>query len=95
MKLLITVVTALLAVTLGASPAQAKDKHKKHSKHHHDDHGRDYRYQSSQRSTYSRVYGSQPYYYSGGRRYYSYERDPAYGNRYYYPRPSISLQFGR
>ena len=96
MKLFIAVAAGLLALTLGATSAQAKDKHKKHNKHH-DDHDRYDRHYSSERyNNYhrDRVYGSQPYYYSSGRRYYSYDRDPSNG-RYYYPRPSITLQFGR
>ena len=96
MKLFLTVAAGLLALTLGATSAQAKDKHKKHDKYHHDDHGRDDRRDSSERYGYhrDRAYGSQPYYYSRGTRYYSYDREPENG-RYYYPRPTITLQFGR
>jgi hypothetical protein len=93
MKLFMTVAAGLLALTLGATSAQAKDKHKKHN-NNHDDHSRDGRHYSSERYNAPRVYGSQPYYYSSGKRYYSYDRDPSNG-RYYYPRPSITLQIGR
>ena len=92
MKLIITVLAGLLAFSLSAPSAQAKDKHKKHN-NHHDDHGNNHRYH--QQDTYPRSYGSQPYYYYQGRRHYSYERDPAADNRYYYPRPGITFSFGQ
>lgn len=91
MKLFLTALAGVLAFTLTTPSAQAKDKHKKH----HDDHRRNYRYQSDHRVIYERSYGSSPYYYYQGRRHFSYYRDPDAGNRYYYPRPGINLYFGR
>jgi hypothetical protein len=88
MKTLIIALIGLLAVTLGAPLAEARDKHH--------DHDRNYRSHSSYRSyprSYSyRSYGYRPYY--SGPRYYSYYRDP-YAPRYYYTRrPALTFSFG-
>ena len=94
MKSLITALAVLLAVTFGAPSAQAKDKHHKRQKHHKHYDNRD-RYHSSPRIIHERSYGSRPFYYYKGTKYYSTYRDPAAGNRYYYPNPGITLHFGR